>query len=186
MTCARTTSTAGSSCSSTTTSRRPATAASCTTSRTRPARAWATGPEVQLEDNAAAADPVRCGWLYALYQPPIDPETGKTARRHQARRPVESDPRAHQPRKVRARGQRREVLRIRAGQRRFPAARDQEQVRRRCPCSPSRTTGTSPCRATTGRSLSAISRFARSRGVRQRSEPPPRGTGTGPETDGEK
>jgi hypothetical protein len=40
--------------------------------------AWATGPEVQLEDNAAAADPVRCGWLYALYQPPADPQTGKT------------------------------------------------------------------------------------------------------------
>lgn len=40
--------------------------------------AWATGPEFQLEDNAAAADPVRCGWLYALYQPPIDPSTGKT------------------------------------------------------------------------------------------------------------
>jgi len=40
--------------------------------------AWATGPEFQLEDNAAAADPVRCGWLYALYQPPTDPSTGKT------------------------------------------------------------------------------------------------------------
>ncbi|MEN6576038.1 MAG: family 16 glycoside hydrolase [Phycisphaerales bacterium] len=40
--------------------------------------AWATGPEFQLEDNAAAADPVRCGWLYALYQPPADPSTGKT------------------------------------------------------------------------------------------------------------
>ncbi len=39
--------------------------------------AWATGPEFQLEDNAKAADPVRCGWLYALYQPPIDPKTGK-------------------------------------------------------------------------------------------------------------
>ena len=38
---------------------------------------WATGPEFQLEDNAKAADPVRCGWLYALYQPPIDPATGK-------------------------------------------------------------------------------------------------------------
>jgi hypothetical protein len=40
--------------------------------------AWATGPEFQLEDNTKAADPVRCGWLYALYQPPIDPKTGKT------------------------------------------------------------------------------------------------------------
>ena len=40
--------------------------------------AWATGPEFQLEDNMKASDPVRCGWLYALYQPPIDPQTGKT------------------------------------------------------------------------------------------------------------
>lgn len=39
--------------------------------------AWRTGPEFQLEDNAKAADPVRCGWLYALYQPPTDPNTGK-------------------------------------------------------------------------------------------------------------
>ncbi len=38
---------------------------------------WATGPEFQLEDNTAAADQIRCGWLYALYQPPIDPSTGK-------------------------------------------------------------------------------------------------------------
>ena len=41
-------------------------------------RIWATGPEFQLEDNVKAADPIRCGWLYALYQPPIDPATGKT------------------------------------------------------------------------------------------------------------
>jgi hypothetical protein len=40
--------------------------------------AWATGPEFQLEDNAAAKDPIRCGWLYALYKPPVDPSTGKT------------------------------------------------------------------------------------------------------------
>jgi hypothetical protein len=40
-------------------------------------RVWATGPEFQLEDNVKAADPIRCGWLYALYQPPIDPATGK-------------------------------------------------------------------------------------------------------------
>jgi hypothetical protein len=39
--------------------------------------AWATGPEFQLEDNQKAADQIRCGWLYALYQPPIDPSTGK-------------------------------------------------------------------------------------------------------------
>jgi hypothetical protein len=41
-------------------------------------RVWETGPEFQLEDNQKAADPVRCGWLYALYQPPVDPATGKT------------------------------------------------------------------------------------------------------------
>ncbi len=39
--------------------------------------AWAPGPELQLEDNKEAKDPVRCGWLYALYQPPNDPKTGK-------------------------------------------------------------------------------------------------------------
>jgi hypothetical protein len=41
-------------------------------------RVWKTGPEFQLEDNKLAVDKVRCGWLYALYQPPIDPKTGKT------------------------------------------------------------------------------------------------------------
>jgi hypothetical protein len=39
---------------------------------------WATGPEVQLEDNVKAADPIRCGWMYQLYKPPVDPRTGKT------------------------------------------------------------------------------------------------------------
>src|SRR5260370_7424616 len=38
---------------------------------------WETGPEFQLEDNVKAADKIRCGWLYALYQPPNDPATGK-------------------------------------------------------------------------------------------------------------
>jgi hypothetical protein len=38
---------------------------------------WESGPEFQLEDNKKAADPIRCGWLYALYQPPDDPATGK-------------------------------------------------------------------------------------------------------------
>ena len=38
---------------------------------------WATGPEVQLEDNAKAADPERCGWLYGLYKPAVDPKTQK-------------------------------------------------------------------------------------------------------------
>ena len=39
-------------------------------------RVWATGPEFQLEDNQKAADKIRCGWLYQVYQPPIDPQTG--------------------------------------------------------------------------------------------------------------
>ncbi len=39
---------------------------------------WQTGPEIQLEDNAFATDPQKAGWLYALYQPPIDSKTGKT------------------------------------------------------------------------------------------------------------
>jgi len=39
--------------------------------------AWATGPEIQLEDNAKAGDPQKCGWLYALYKPADDPATGK-------------------------------------------------------------------------------------------------------------
>lgn len=38
---------------------------------------WATGPEIQLEDNKEAKDPQRCGWLYALYQPAADPKTGQ-------------------------------------------------------------------------------------------------------------
>ena len=38
---------------------------------------WATGPEIQLEDNVKAGDPERCGWLYQLYKPEIDPKTGK-------------------------------------------------------------------------------------------------------------
>ena len=38
---------------------------------------WATGPEFQLEDNKEAKDPIRCGWLYGLYTPPIDPATNK-------------------------------------------------------------------------------------------------------------
>jgi hypothetical protein len=39
--------------------------------------AWATGPEIQLEDNPKAADPQKCGWLYGLYKPADDPKTGK-------------------------------------------------------------------------------------------------------------
>ena len=39
---------------------------------------WATGPEIQLQDNANAKDPQLSGWLYALYKPETDPKTGKT------------------------------------------------------------------------------------------------------------
>jgi hypothetical protein len=39
---------------------------------------WATGPEVQILDNTDPnGDPQRAGWLYALYQSPNDPKTGK-------------------------------------------------------------------------------------------------------------
>ena len=39
--------------------------------------AWQTGPEIQILDNAAGKDPQRAGWLYQMYQPAIDPKTGK-------------------------------------------------------------------------------------------------------------
>lgn len=38
---------------------------------------WSTGPELQLEDNILAKDPTRSGWLYALYQPPLDKDTAQ-------------------------------------------------------------------------------------------------------------
>jgi hypothetical protein len=38
---------------------------------------WQTGPEIQLEDNKKAADRERCGWLYQLYKPEVDPKTGQ-------------------------------------------------------------------------------------------------------------
>lgn len=38
---------------------------------------WATGPEIQLQDNEHAHDPQLCGWLYDLYKPANDPKTGK-------------------------------------------------------------------------------------------------------------
>jgi hypothetical protein len=39
--------------------------------------AWASGPEVQLQDNQHAHDPQLSGWLYQLYQTENDPKTGK-------------------------------------------------------------------------------------------------------------
>jgi hypothetical protein len=41
------------------------------------ATTWQTGPEVQLQDNVKGTDPERCGWLYQLYKPAIDPKTNK-------------------------------------------------------------------------------------------------------------
>lgn len=41
------------------------------------ATVWATGPEFQLLDNSKAGDAQKCGWLYQLYQPPVDPNTGE-------------------------------------------------------------------------------------------------------------
>jgi hypothetical protein len=38
---------------------------------------WATGPEVQIQDNINWHDPELSGWLYALYKPPVDPTTSK-------------------------------------------------------------------------------------------------------------
>jgi hypothetical protein len=35
------------------------------------------GPEVQIQDNVKGGDPQKAGWLYQLYQPPIDEKTGK-------------------------------------------------------------------------------------------------------------
>ena len=35
------------------------------------------GRKSSLEDNQRAADPERCGWLYQLYKPAIDPKTNK-------------------------------------------------------------------------------------------------------------
>ena len=40
--------------------------------------AYNSGPEMQLEDNTTADDQIRCGWIYGIYQPPIDEKTGKT------------------------------------------------------------------------------------------------------------
>jgi hypothetical protein len=41
------------------------------------ARAWHTGPEIQLQDNTAAKDPQLAGWLYQLYKTEVDATTGK-------------------------------------------------------------------------------------------------------------
>jgi hypothetical protein len=38
---------------------------------------WATGPEIQLQDNVAGKDGQKAGWLYQLYKPENDPKTGK-------------------------------------------------------------------------------------------------------------
>jgi hypothetical protein len=41
-------------------------------------RAWHTGPEIQLLDNTdPSGDSQKAGWAYGLYQPAVDPKTGK-------------------------------------------------------------------------------------------------------------
>jgi hypothetical protein len=35
------------------------------------------GPEIQIQDNVKGHDPQLAGWLYQLYQPPVDEKTGK-------------------------------------------------------------------------------------------------------------
>ena len=91
--------------------------------------AWATGPEFQLEDNEKAKDKIRCGWLYAALRAAGRSQDRQAAGRHQTRRGMEPRPPAHLAGKVRARDQRREILRIRAGQRRLQGSRRQKQVR---------------------------------------------------------
>ena len=38
---------------------------------------WATGPEIQLQDNIEFHDPELSGWIYQLYKPAVDPKTNK-------------------------------------------------------------------------------------------------------------
>lgn len=38
---------------------------------------YQTGPEVQIQDNVDGHDPQKAGWLYQLYQPPMDEKTKK-------------------------------------------------------------------------------------------------------------
>lgn len=39
---------------------------------------WYIGPEIQVQDNVKGHDPQKSGWLYGLYQPPVNPATGET------------------------------------------------------------------------------------------------------------
>ncbi|QDU38410.1 Quinoprotein glucose dehydrogenase B precursor [Maioricimonas rarisocia] len=40
-------------------------------------RPWQTGPEIQVQDNEDGHDPQKAGWLYQLYKPRTNPETGE-------------------------------------------------------------------------------------------------------------
>ena len=140
---------------------------------------WATGPEFQLEDNEKAADPIRCGWLYALYQAADRSHDGQDARRHQAGRRVEPRPPAAHAGEMRARHQRRQVFRIRAGQRRFQGPRGEEQVRLDAEFRQVRHRLHRACKATTAKSRSATSRSGRSRRNRNGGSNIPRECATG-------
>ena len=88
---------------------------------------------------------IRCGWLYQLYKPEIDPKTNKPL---DATKPVGEWNHiriviAPPPAKSADRRERREVLRLRLQQRRFQGAHRQEQVPRACRISPSSTAASS-------------------------------------------
>ena len=133
---------------------------------------WATGPEFQLEDNAKASDPIRCGWLYGLYQPPNDPKTGQAAGRHQAGGRVESGPAAQfRPKSACTRSTASSTSNtcweVKTSQSASPRANSAA-----CRALPRRIKATSHYKATTARSRSAISRFVQSWPRSQRSQSP--------------
>ena len=122
------------------------------------ARAPFTGVEYQILDNTdPKGDPQKSGWAYALYQPPLDPKTGKPL---DATRPVGQWNHVKlvlQRPARRALDERREVLRstrsaATTGTSASPGASSPSGR-----SSPSTRSGTSPCRATTATSASPIS-----------------------------
>ena len=122
---------------------------------------WATGPEFQLEDNVKAADPVRCGWLYALYQPPIDPATGKTldatkpvGQWNHVRLLVTPEKCVHEINGVKSSSTSGEAMTLRPAS---PRANSPA-----CPISPKPRWATLPSKAITARCASATSRSSRS------------------------
>jgi len=132
------------------------------------ATTWATGPEFQLEDNKEAADPIRCGWLYALYQPPVDPKTDKPL---DATKPVGEWNHVRlvlTPRNASTTSTGSSTSSTCSAARTSPTASPRASSGR-CRNLPSPTLVTSPCKATTAKYRSATSSCSRSR--RRNSEP---------------